>query len=193
MLFRLANKGEYYLENPSVSEEIKIGTPKEVGLVYWDYYNEDETYIENMMKTHLTFDNEVWVAGGAWTWIGFASGNKKVLETMFPAMEAAKKCKIENIFLTMWGDNGKETSFYSVLPSLYAVRRYYDGARDIDKIKREFKELTGEDYNKKETKVLIYELKYIMSCGKNYFLKMSNFYMVLVIFHYCRLFVSMIK
>ena len=147
MFFRLANKGMYYLDNPSVSEEVKNGTPKEVGLVYWDYYNSDEKFIENMMRAHLTFDNEVWFAGGAWTWTGFASGNKKALETMFPAMEAAQKCGIENIFLTMWGDNGKETSFYSVLPALYAIRRYYDGERDMEKIKEEFKGLTGEEYD----------------------------------------------
>ena len=147
MFFRLANKGQYYLDNPSVPEEVKSQTPKEVGLVYWDYYNNDAAFMEKMMRAHMQFDNEVWFAGGAWTWTGFASGNKRTLDTMFPGMEAAKNCGIENIFLTMWGDNGKETSFYAVLPSLYAVRRYYDGERDLQKIKEEFKSLTGENYD----------------------------------------------
>lgn len=62
-------------------------------------------------------------------------------------MESAKEHGIENIFMTMWGDNGKECSFYSVLPSLYTVRRIYDGETDIDKIKTEFEQITGEDYN----------------------------------------------
>ena len=62
-------------------------------------------------------------------------------------MQSVLENGIEDVFITMWGDNGKETSFYSVLPSLYAIRRYYDGERDMDKIKSEFKELTGENYD----------------------------------------------
>jgi len=60
-----------------------------------------------MMRAHINSGNDTWFAGGAWTWTGFASGNKYTLETMLPAMEAAKECGVQNIFLTMWGDNGK--------------------------------------------------------------------------------------
>ena len=45
------------------------------------------------------------------------------------------------------GDDGKECSFYAVLPALYAIRRYYDGETDMATIKAEFKEITGEDYD----------------------------------------------
>jgi hypothetical protein len=38
----------------------------------------------------------------------------------------------------MWGDNGKECSFYSVLPSLYAIRQYADGNFDEAKIQKGF-------------------------------------------------------
>ena len=47
----------------------------------------------------------------------------------------------------MWGDNGKECSFFSVLPSLYAIKRIYDGEMDMDKIKARFKELMGVDFD----------------------------------------------
>jgi hypothetical protein len=62
-------------------------------------------------------------------------------------MQSCAEQNIENIFLTMWGDNGKETSFYSALPALYAVRKIYDGVDDMDMIKKEFFNLTGEDFD----------------------------------------------
>ena len=123
MFFRLGNHGEYYPENPQIPQEVVDTTPKDVGLVYWDYYHDDKGFYDKMFAAHKRFKNEIWFAGGAWTWTGFASGNQKSLETMLPAMQSAKEQGIENIFLTIWGDNGKECSFYSVLPSLYTIKR----------------------------------------------------------------------
>jgi len=47
----------------------------------------------------------------------------------------------------MWGDDGAECSRYAVLPSLYYIKRVYDGENDIEVIKREFKQITGEDFD----------------------------------------------
>lgn len=147
MFFRLANKGNYRGENP-VPNEIKEITPKEVGLVYWDYYQLDKKSYDRQIKNHLSFNNEIWFAGGAWTWTGFAPGNKNTLKTMLPAMKACRSNGINNIFITMWGDNGKECSYYSVLPTLFAIKKYYDGETSIKKIKDEFYKITGESYDK---------------------------------------------
>ena len=147
MFFRLGNEGEYYPQNPKISQEVIDITPKNVGLVYWDYYHTEKSMYDGMFAAHKRFDNEIWFAGGAWTWSGFAPGNKFTLETMTPAMQSAKEQGIENIFVTMWGDNGKECSFYSVLPSLFAIRQIYDGETDMQQIKRRFFEITGEDYD----------------------------------------------
>ena len=146
MFFRLANNGTYYPLEPKLDDEVIAKIPEGVGLVYWDYYHHEEEYYTKMMRAHKQA-GETWFAGGAWTWAGFASGNKKTMDTMIPAMSATKKTDIDNIFLTMWGDDGKECSFYSLLPSLFAVRKYYDGETDMEKIKAEFKEITGESYD----------------------------------------------
>lgn len=147
MWFRLGNKGEYYPENPDLPREVVEVIPQNLGLVYWDYYHTEKEYMAKMMRAHLKSENDVWFAGGAWTWTGFASGNKFTLETMLPAMQAAKECGVENVFLTIWGDNGKECSFYSVLPSLFAVKKAYDGVTDEKLIREEFKEIVGVDYD----------------------------------------------
>ncbi len=146
MFFRIAN-GTYYAEEPILSDETKASIPSGVGLVYWDYYHAEREYYEKMLSAHLSAGKEVWFAGGAWSWTGFASGNRRTVETAFPAMDAVKKFNVDNVFLTLWGDNGKECSFYALLPSLFAVKKHYDGETDADKIKAEFRSLTGEDYD----------------------------------------------
>lgn len=147
MFYKLATKSWYYAPNAEVTEEIKSLVPSEVSLVYWDYYNTEKSTFDRLITSHQEFNNEIWFAGGAWTWTGFASGNGYTLKTMTPAMQSAKEHGVENIFITLWGDNGKECSFYSVLPSLYTVKRLYDGESDMEKIKREFTALTGENYD----------------------------------------------
>lgn len=147
MFFRLANKGEYYPANPQLTEEVIEKMPKDLGLVYWDYYHTEEEYYEKMMRAHLQAGENLWFAGGAWVWSGFASGNRFSLDTMLPAMKAAVKCGVDKIFMTMWGDNGKETSFYASLPSLFMIRKAYDGITDMEVIRREFKEIVGVDYD----------------------------------------------
>ncbi len=147
MFFRLGNNGKYILDDPKISQDVIDITPKGVDLVYWDYYNYDKKTYDVMFDAHQKFNNELWFAGGAWTWNGMTSGNKLTMDTMIPAMLSAKEHNIENIFMTMWGDDGKECSFYAVLPSLFAIKKIYDGETNMEAIKAEFKKLTGEDYD----------------------------------------------
>ena len=147
MFFKLATNSWYYGENVNVTEEIKSIVPKEVSLVYWDYIHTEKEEYDRLIGHHREFNNDVWFAGGAWTWTGFAPNNRHTLKSMLPAMQSAKEHGIENVFLAAWGDNGKECSFYSVLPSFYAAKRVYDGETDMQKIKSEFYTLTGEDFD----------------------------------------------
>ena len=147
MFFKLATGGEYYDIHANVTEEVKAAVPKEVGLVYWDYYHDDKETYDGMFAAHQKFENEIWFAGGAWTWVGFAPGNGFTMKNSLPAMQSAREHGIENVMLTCWGDNGKECSFYSILPALYAAKRFYDGETDMGTIKQEFKVITGEDFD----------------------------------------------
>ena len=147
MFFRLDNGGEYYGENLVLSEEVKASVPKDVELVYWDYYHDKKPFYHSMIRSHKELSDKIWFAGGAWCWMGFASGNVYTMKTMVPAMQACREEGVQNVFITLWGDDGKECSYYSLLPSLYALKRIYDGEENIDKIKAEFKTLTGEDYD----------------------------------------------
>jgi hypothetical protein len=73
--------------------------------------------------------------------------NRFTLQSMIPALEACKKHKIRNVFITMWGDDGAECSHYSQLPSLYYLAQYAKGVTDEEKIKAGFSRLVGIDFD----------------------------------------------
>ena len=150
MFFRLINNGQYYtedLDKVKIAPEIIAKVPENVALTYWDYYSTEKKIYDVMFKKHFEFNREVWFAGGAWTWSSFAPMNGFSLKTMRLAMESVRENGVENVMLTMWGDNGKECSFYSVLPSLYAIRQFADGNFDMQSIKDGFKATLGYDFD----------------------------------------------
>ena len=148
MFFRLGNKGTYYTTDRSViTDEIVAACPEGVEQVYWDYYTQTKERYDAMLDMHAKFPGKTWFGGGAWTWSGYAANNAFSIKTMSLAAQSCKEHGVENVMMTMWGDNGKLCSFYAVLPSLYAIRRIYDGVEDMDLIKKEFKEITGEDFD----------------------------------------------
>ncbi len=147
MFFRLASGGEYYADNVTASDEIKKLMPENLSLAYWDYYHKNKEVYDKMLASHQTFGCDVWFAGGVWTWSGFAPANSFSMRTMFPAMQSVLSHGVKNVIMTMWGDNGKECSFYAALPALYAIARTAEGVTDINVIKEGFKQLIGIDFD----------------------------------------------
>ncbi len=151
MFFRIEHDGAYeYLtgaEKPILSEETLALCPEGAHQVFWRYHDDCKENYDRMLTAHNKFPGETWFAGGAWTWKGFVPNNEATMRAMGAAMAACRESGTENIVITMWGDNGKECSFWAVLPSLYSIRRFYDGVTDMERIKREFCELTGESFD----------------------------------------------
>ena len=147
MFFRLANHGQYYAKPEMVTDKVVNACPEGIDLVYWDYYHDTVEHYVDMMAAHKKFKGETWFAGGAWCWKGFAPDNKASMKSMLPAMKVCADENVENIIMTMWGDDGRECSPYAILPSLYAIRRFYDGVTDMQIIKSEFAAKTGEDFD----------------------------------------------
>ncbi len=147
MFFRIGNQGKYYGEDLRVSEDLSERIPSNVELVYWDYYHVKTEDYETMMSAHKSINGDFWFAGGAWSWGGFAPFNGYTLKAMKAAIAAADKYEVKKIFVTMWGDDGKECSFFSLLPSLYAIKQYSLGIFDEKVIAEGFKENFGVDFN----------------------------------------------
>lgn len=148
MIVRMANESEGYSgkEEFALSEAAQAKIPKNLGLVYWSYYGKDENAYSRALKSHKKLKKELWFAGGTLCWLGFSPNNKEAMECMFAAMSACRKEQVDNVMMTMWGDNGKECSYFSCLPSLYAIKRSYDGVTDTKQIADEFEKIVGESF-----------------------------------------------
>ena len=148
MYFRPWNNGRYGgIPKCKMPEEVVNAFPKEVIPVYWDYYQTSEKAYSDMIENHKQLSDKTWFAGGSWSWYGMIPFNRFTLESMIPAIDACKKHRIKNVFMTMWGDDGAECSHFSQLPSLFYLAEYAKGNTDVEKIKAKFKRLIGIDYD----------------------------------------------
>lgn len=148
MLFRLVT-GCYYKEGTRVPKEVSEALPKNLGIAYWDYGEHEikESIFKDMFDAHVELGREVWFAGGAWTWNGFAPHNAFSLKAMQPAMKQCIEHGVKNVLVTIWAGDRNECSYYSVLPSLYAIKQYGLGNFDKQSIKKGFDELFGFSFD----------------------------------------------
>ena len=147
MFFRGWNGGKYYAEKTEVPKEYRDAVVDGITPVYWDYYMSEETRYEEMISNHRQLSKDIWFAGGIWTWLGFSPSNKYTLKTMLPAIRVCERERVKNVFFTMWGDNGAETSRFSVLPAMHYIGELGRGNTDEESIKAKFKSRYGIDFD----------------------------------------------
>lgn len=110
MFFRLGSKAnDYYDRESDIPQRVIDGLPP-VDLCYWDYYHEDEAFYDHMLTQHARMGEHTVFAGGIWTWSGFLPQVKRTEATMFPALRACAKHRVDTVFATMWGDDAAETN-----------------------------------------------------------------------------------
>ena len=100
-----------------------------------------------MLYNHAQLSNKTWFAGGAWTWGGFMPHNTCSIKCTPPAIEACKKYNVNNIFITLWGDNGAECSKFGVLPTLFMIAEMVRGNTDMELIKKKFEKMFGISFD----------------------------------------------
>ncbi|MEH7226066.1 beta-N-acetylhexosaminidase [Bacillus sp. JJ1566] len=129
MYFRLGSKhGEYYDEDVHIPKEAIDSIPENVQLVYWDYYHADEEFYRSYIQKHKELGRDTIFAGGAWTWNGISPNYGRAFVTTEAALTACKKDGLQEVFTTLWGDNGAETPLTTALPviQLYAEHTYHE-------------------------------------------------------------------
>ena len=143
MFFRLLTGGGYGENVAEVPQKVRDLIPDNVNLIYWDYYScEQERYDKNI-KAHSAAKENIWFAGGLWTWAGFAPHNMFSINATEAALKACIENGVQDVFLTMWGDDGAECSKFSLLPSLYYASQLEKGIFDPDEIKLNFQNKYG--------------------------------------------------
>ena len=147
MFYRLANSGEYYEATSDFDASIKVKIPEKLTLVYWDYYTHDKKRYLSMLKGHHQLSDNIAFGGGAWRWSGFAPNNYFSIKASKTAISACMDMQVQDMFLTMWGDNGGECSSYAVLPTLCYGACMAQGITKTADIKRKFYEWVGVKFD----------------------------------------------
>jgi len=145
MFFRILNQasgGGYEGEtgNQAVPEKVRSMIPHNVNLIYWDYYSLNKQNYCNKIKAHSALKENIWFAGGLWTWLGFAPHNDFSIRATEAALSSCVETGVKDVIFTVWGDDGGECSRFAILPSLFYVSEVAKGNNDIDDIKSKFKD-----------------------------------------------------
>ena len=140
----LSPDNNYYNLEP-ISQSVYDSVPKDVKLIYWDYYKLDKNIYLTHLDRHLGFGNEIWFAGTTFTNFRFTYDGKKAEATMLPAFEACVEKGIQTYLITQWGDDGCECSMFSSLPTLMKLCAMNYG-EDADALDLGMKAVTGLTY-----------------------------------------------
>ena len=120
MFFRMEFDGRYNVPSGELSQEVLDKIPEDVALCYWNYYTPpaQEPMLEHMFRQHSRTGNELWFAGGSWSWYGVTPKNYFSNRVTPLQLKYAAKYGVKNVIATAWGDDGAECSMFAVLPSL---------------------------------------------------------------------------
>ncbi len=125
MYFRLGSKtGDYYDRECVIPGEVIDGIPKDVQLVYWDYYHTDREFYEDWIERHRQLGSEPVVASGVWTWDHHWTALPFSFTTVAACMEACRAKGVNEVFVTLWGDDGMECDIHSALPGIQYFTEY---------------------------------------------------------------------
>ena len=117
---------------------------KGLGLVYWDYYHDDEKSYEKMLNIHKQLSDDVIFAGGSWIWNGIAPNYSKTFACTKAALQTCKKYLMKEVLCTAWMDNGAETPVDAVWPGVALFAHLGFHLEYNEKVlEEEFKECVG--------------------------------------------------
>ncbi len=148
MYFRLGSAtGDYYDRDATVPDEARAKIPKQVQLVYWDYYHKDEAFYRDWIERHRALGFEPIMGSGVWTWCSVWHATNYTEGKAGACVRACRRAGVREIFFTMWGDDGSMCDFDSAMAGLTHVAELgYEGAVDDASTDAHFQAICGGDY-----------------------------------------------
>lgn len=110
MFFRLKSPtGDYYDLPEDTEFNLPQPIPKDLTLVYWDYYQHEKSVYDKNIRLHEKLTDNLRFAGGGWTWNGIAPNYRKACATLKEGLASCRSQGVDKAFCTFWFDNGTET------------------------------------------------------------------------------------
>lgn len=145
MYFRIGSKtNDYYDLGSQPSEEVVKGVPEGLRLVYWDYYHDDKDFYSKFIAKHREIAGDPLMGSGVWTWNRFWYDHVYTKSTVVPCLEACREARLDEVFFTMWGDNGGFCDYDSAMAGLaYSAELSFTGKADDDSLEKRVAGLFG--------------------------------------------------
>lgn len=117
-------------------------------LIYWDYFTRDKQFYHDTIQKHKQLGAMPIFSGGVVACSTFAANSARTFESSIPALTACKEEGVEEVFVTIWGDDAAEYHPFTALLGfqLYAEMGYAKDL-DMDKLKRRVKFCTGIEFD----------------------------------------------
>jgi hexosaminidase len=146
MYFAMASRtGDAFDPHAEVMPEIAQEIPREVKLVYWDYYHANKEFYQGRIAKHRKMGFEPVVASGVWTWSELWYNRKRTEENAGACIDACREADVAEVLMTLWGDDGAYCDFDSALAGLAfaAERAFAPGGHGLE---HRFKAICHTDY-----------------------------------------------
>lgn len=118
-MYLTSNTGSTYYDTEAIRNTTQWVKPDEgLGLVYWDYYNDDESIYHTLLQAHENLSDHTIFAGGSWIWNGISPNYSRTFKCTLTGLKACREHHLKEVFCTGWMDNGSETPVDAVFPGL---------------------------------------------------------------------------
>ncbi len=119
MYFRLGSKNDdYYDWDAIIPKGVAKNIPKDVQLIYWDYYHPDKEFYLEWIDRHRKLGSEPVFAPGLWTWHGMWLNFTRTRVDVDAGMAACREKGVREAITTSWFDDGAECDPMSMFPGL---------------------------------------------------------------------------
>jgi len=148
MWFRLGSEShDYYDPKSVIPPAVAAAIPKDLTLVYWDYYHADVGFYRDMIARHRALGRPVSLASGIHTWGRLWYEHPETVAKAGPCIDAARSEGLEELLFTMWGDDGAACDFDSALAGLaWCTDRCFAPARGEAQVPARFRAVCSADW-----------------------------------------------
>ena len=145
MYFRLGSvTHDYYDREARIPDAVREKIPRNVELVYWDYYHTDKAFYLDWIERHRALGFEPVMASGIWTWTKLWQEHRATKNTVKPCIEACCESGLREVIFTMWGDDGAACDLDSALAGLLLASDWSFGKEEEpESLEKRFRTMTG--------------------------------------------------
>ncbi len=148
VLFKLAHvSGSHYDTNSRVPAEVAAALPKNLDLVYWDYYKADKQHYLDRIRGHRALGSEPTMTSGVWSWPNFWHNWSNTENFAGPCVDACREAGLKEMLFALWSDDGAFWELDSSFAGLtYAAEKCFgDGTAAEEKLARRFRAVCFSD------------------------------------------------